>query len=548
MAEPLARSAVIRLLEDAVGLIRQAPAGTLVYHWLGSVPFAFTLLFSYSTVTGTRTTDLRWAGESLLLAVLMMWMNCWRAVYAGKLRQHLSGVPDRPWTVGRAFHLGAIQSFFGASKLVVMPLSFLIVFPWAKTIAFYRNLAVLAGREDVAPRQMMSQARRLAGFKPAQNWAVLAVLIFLQAMLTVNLAIVTAVLPQIVRILTGYESAYSRSSIYFVLNPLFVLLVLAVSWVAFDPFVQAIYCVRCFEGESTATGEDLRCGLRRIRSAATPVLGALIVLMTIVPSARADISQTDLDKAVHQAVQAPEYDWRLPPASGVANTPWIVRVMEGPVAAIRRVASAVGEALGRALRWLLRRLFPNSPSQTPGAAPPGMGLDWTVAALIALVAAAGALFAWQRSRARRFKMKTVAPEVAAPVRLDAADLTPDALPEDQWLELAERCLAEQNFRFALRALYLACLAWLGRRKFLSIHAGKTNHEYEKELNRRARGFPGARGLFAGNVAAFERAWYGQHPVSSEDTAAFRQSMEELKATLARPEGDEMNVSWPYGRR
>ena len=105
MAEPLARSDAIRLLEDAVGLIRQAPAGVLVSYWMGSVPFALALLVSWSSVTNTRTTDASWAGESMVLALLLLWMNCCRTVYAGKLRRHLSGIPDSAWTARRAFRL-----------------------------------------------------------------------------------------------------------------------------------------------------------------------------------------------------------------------------------------------------------------------------------------------------------------------------------------------------------------------------------------------------------------------------------------------------------
>jgi hypothetical protein len=52
--------------------------------------------------------------------------------------------------------------------------------------------------------------------------------------------------------------------------------------------------------------------------------------------------------------------------------------------------------------------------------------------------------------------------------------------------LAARSLEERNFRFALRAYYLANLAWLGRRELLTIHPGKTNREYELELRRKAR--------------------------------------------------------------
>jgi hypothetical protein len=121
---------------------------------------------------------------------------------------------------------------------------------------------------------------------------------------------------------------------------------------------------------------------------------------------------------------------------------------------------------------------------------------------------------------------------AGPVRLDDESLTADRLPEAGWLEMAERCLREGELRLALRAFFLANLAWLGRERFLLIDAGKTNHEFEIELRRRARQSPEARELFSTNVAAFERAWYGLHDVYAEDAREFRLRAEEIKTRLS----------------
>jgi hypothetical protein len=262
------------------------------------------------------------------------------------------------------------------------------------------------------------------------------------------------------------------------------------------------------------------------------VLAALF-LAAPAPS-RADVKPADLGQSVKQVMQAPEYVWRLPAAPVAANSTWLGRISDRILTSIRHAVEAAFRGLGRFIRWLIERLMPSPTGGEPGA-PPGKGLDWTVAALILLVAAAGALFAWQRSRARRSTPAPV-PQMLEAVSLDSPDLTPDLLTEDRWMELAESCLAEQNYRLALRAFYLACLSWLGRRQFLSIHAGKTNREYENELNRRVRELPVARALFSGNVARFERAWYGEHTVSAEDAAQFRQSTEELKAELVRLHG------------
>jgi hypothetical protein len=145
---------------------------------------------------------------------------------------------------------------------------------------------------------------------------------------------------------------------------------------------------------------------------------------------------------------------------------------------------------------------------------------------------AGVVIAIRMARVRRAKESEELPGATpSAIRLDADDLTADRLPEDQWLALAERALAEANPRLALRAFYLASLAWMGRSEYISIHPGKTNREYEIELRRRLRTFPEARALFGANVVAFERAWYGLHEVESEEIGEFRTRVGQMKSML-----------------
>lgn len=530
MAESLGQTGSIRLLEDAVRLVRRASPATMICHPIGAVPMALALLLAWNMATDSRTSDAAWARVALLPTLGLVWMNCWRAVYAGRLRAALSGTAARPWTRGRVLRLVATQSCLGAAKLVLLPMAILVLFPWAETIAFFRYATVLDGSEELSPRQIIARARHAAGLAQRQGWAILPLLAFLQGAIALNLVIALGVLPQIVRILTGYETAYSRGGIYFVLNALFMLLVLTVTWIVFDPFAQAVYTVRYFRAESIETGADLRTGLRRLR-AGGKVAAALVLLALAAPCVRADVTPADLQDSIKQAMQAPEYDWRLPPAPAAANTPWIVRITDRLIQSVQKALRYIGDLLDRFFRWLFERLQSAMPAGPPGAAPTA-ALNWMVVALIAIVLAGVAAIAWQRHRARGSKKAEV--KARGPIRLDAADLTPDLLPEESWLELADKSMAEGNYRFALRALYLASLAWLGRQELLTIHPGKTNHEYEVELRRRTYAQPEARGLFGANVAAFERAWYGLHEVAAEDAAEFRARADEMKRMLARP--------------
>ena len=264
MASALARASAIDLLEEAIDTLRAAPLATLVCHWIGSVPFALAVLIFWNDMTSPGTRDSTCAIESLMLALLLGWMSCWRAVFAGRIQSQIARRPQPTWTGGRIWRLITSQVFLGGTKLVALPLAITITLPMPWTVAFYRNAALLADREDLDLRQLMAKARKLAAPDQRQGWGILLLLAILYLVLIINLAIMLALLPQLVRILAGYESVFSRGGTYFVRSSLFWLATLAVAWIAFDPFIQAVYCIRYFKLESRETGEDLRAALRRL--------------------------------------------------------------------------------------------------------------------------------------------------------------------------------------------------------------------------------------------------------------------------------------------
>ena len=416
--------------------------------------------------------------------------------------------------------------------------------PFRPLVEFYRYAAVLAGREDLDPLQAISKAKRLSGTGRFQCWLLQALLVLLSVIAALNVAVTFIILPQLVKMLTGFESVFTRSGSSFFENRLFLLFVLGATWLVFDPFVQAVYCLRCFQAESIETGEDLRAGLRLIRSgmakgAAAAAVLLLLAVLPVVAQAADSVTPRKLEQAVRQTMQSPEYNWRIPPpATAASDTPWIILATDRAIAAVHAAIVWTARELDKFLRWIFGGLGLGS---VPGGQAPAAALHWSVWAMIALAVAMAGWVLWRARGLRRTKAKTAARPSVAAVKLDDEGLTADRLPEAGWIEMAERAMAEGNLRLALRAFYLANLAWLGRQEFLGIHPGKTNREFEVELRRRARQSPEARERFSANVRAFERAWYGMHEVFPEDAAEFRQRAEEIKTLLGaavpgNPEG------------
>ena len=530
MASAFARASAIDLLEQAVHTLRAAPLATPVCHWIGSVPFALGLLVFWNDMTGPRTSDATCAKESLALAGLLLWMNCWRTVFAGRVERQVGGRAAEPWTRRRLWRLVASQAVCGGTKLVVLPLALVITLPLAWVVGFYRYAGALAGGEDLDLPQLFGRARKLAGFEQRQSWGLLLILSILYVILLVNIAIVLAVLPQLVRILTGYESVFSRSGTYFVDNPMFWLGALALAWLALDPFVQAVYCVRCFQLESRETGEDLRAALRMLRKSAA----AAVLAVMLCTAGRAQVTPANLDRSIEETLRSPEYGWQAASDNArAARVPWLVAVTDRVVDSAKQALRSMARAIDQLAEWLREKF--GRPSKPEIPAPPGAALHWSIYLLIAAIAGLAVLIAWRLRRAGARKPALVGGALGAAIRLEDEHLLADQLPEERWMALAESCEREQDLRSALRALYLANLAWLGHGEWIAIHAGKTNREYELEVRRKARAFPEACAWFAQNIASFERAWYGFHEVSAADTEAFRERVLQMKSEMAQAE-------------
>ena len=82
---------------------------------------------------------------------------------------------------------------------------------------------------------------------------------------------------------------------------------------------------------------------------------------------------------------------------------------------------------------------------------------------------------------------------------------------------------------ALRALYLASLAYLGERELIRIHRAKSNRDYQRELGRRARAAPELSEVFGRNLAVFESSWYGRMEVGPDAIEAFVANLDRMKA-------------------
>ena len=534
----------LETIEAAVHLLRVAPVVTLATYYAGALPFILGLLFFWADMSRSPFARQHAVEAALGLSGLFVWMKFWQAVFAQKLRAQLSGEAPAPLTLARAGRIFYTQTALQPAALFVLPLALIPALPFAWVYAFYQNLTAQADTDAPSLRALVARSWRLALLWPAQNHVILAVMSLFGAFVLAGFCITGMMLPELVKVLFGIETVFSRSG-EAMLNTTFFTAMAALTYLCVDPILKAIYVLRVFQGEALRSGEDLRAALKPFASVAQRLAACFIICLTLAgampvkaestkPSSPAteNIPPQQLDRAINEVIQQRKYTWRLPREKTVESS----EAEPGIIASFfQRVGKMIRDSLRAVFDWLervLRKLFGSPRTPAPGSSGYGwiMTKQMLLYGLLAVVVSAVALLLLRFWKKRRRQADVIATQAIQPVP-DLADenVAADQLPEDGWTSLARELLGRGEFRLALRAFYLASLASLAERNLVSLARFKSNRDYERELQRRAHAFPNLQSVFGENVSAFDRVWYGRHEATGELVTRFAANVERIKA-------------------
>jgi uncharacterized protein DUF4129 len=522
----------VDLYEEAVYLLKRAPASALAAYYAGSLPFVLGFLFFWADMSQSAFAYDHCAPAALGLALLFTWMMYWQAIFVRELDAELSGAPAPAWWSRGTRRLGFLQIALQPTKFLVLPIALLVLLPFATVYAFYQNLMAVPDDESASAARAIGAARKQAAIWQSQNWTLLAILALLEVVVFANVGVAILLGPYLLKLLLGVESEFTRSGLA-TLNTTFLAVTAGLTYLIMNPLAKAVYLLRHFYAESVETGEDLR-----IAQAFLPVL--LLLLLPGLATAQAAqpipvpaVSVEQLNHAIDDVIHRAEFTWRLPrPPHPVENNPnWFIRATEAVINAMVRGARQLGRWVDQFINWLaekLKSMLPGFHGNQPGA--DSRKLRALLYSLLAAVVLLLGWLLWQTLRSRRKVRAANAAVLAAPlVMLTDADLEADQQPLDQWLQLARDSMARQELRQALRAFYLAGLAYLAERSLISIQRGKSNHDYARELGRKARATPEVVTVFVQNMGVFERSWYGMHAVDLGTLEQFESNLAKMRA-------------------
>ncbi|MCP4350781.1 MAG: hypothetical protein GY795_35395 [Desulfobacterales bacterium] len=530
----------IEIIEEAVHLLRISPINLLSSYYIGSLPFVLGLLYFWGDMSRNAFADEYCVPASMGIAVLFIWMKCWHSVFAANIMAMTSKSEIPAWSFRSIMRLVATQTIIQPSGLFLVPLALVLAFPFGWVYAFYQNLLVQPYDKTVEIKNAITESVRQAKLWPGQNHIMLYIMILLGFITLFNVGIVIFMLPYILKKYLGIETVFTMSGINAVFNTTFLATVCGVTFLCTDPLVKTVYVLRCFYGLSLMSGDDLKARLRYFFPHSKLTLGLMLVItgcvLQYVPALASypagtrsgpgmAVSPEELDSSVKEIMTRREFTWRMPREKKEDNE---TSLFAGPFEKIIKWIKILYTKSEKILKDWLEKIpkWDLSQKVKQGGWKIWVRLLFYLVLIFAVILLAVYLVKYLIARKKNQIQIT---DDITPAMPDLTDdnVKADELPTDQWKALALELIEKGSLRLALRALYLATLAYLAEEKLISIAKYKSNRDYETELKRRAHEKKELLGIFSASVNFFDRVWYGMYEINIDDVNLFADDQERI---------------------
>ena len=560
------RHSAFDLADEAWCLLRQAPVATLAWYYLPTTLFVFGFLFFFVEMTANPHA-IRWVGSySLGLALGYPVLRACQTLFCSRLYREITGRPAlrcTPWTVLRLIWIHTTTSI---AAVLLIPVSMGLVLPWSWHYAYHQHLLTWTRPKLEPSLAWHTRAWSLALTQSKQHTVFFFFQILARFFLFVVGLVLAGVLPGLLKSLFGLDTALSTSKWWLFNTSVWAILIGAV-YLFMDPLVKAFFVLRAFYAESVRSGDDLRGELRQCRErrglGAATAKGAVVLLVVAwglsggPPVAAQEVeTRGGVGAVVWEGEADPEFDQSMEAAlektSRRRHFSWRMELdpsWEGYDEEDDEVADRVAESLESLIRsfsepvkelfaWLGRQFTNTGGGGTAPAMGPRSGKDWaeglkTGAKGLLVVMGILMVILLYRSRKNLLPAAHGAPEdhfLEIP-DLEDESLLATQLPEEDWLRIAEELRRKGEWRTALRALFLASLATLGRHELIRISRAKSNREYAREVHRKAHQIPVVYDEMVQGVRVFEQSWYGWVEADEGSFNTLRGHVERIRGGL-----------------
>lgn len=524
----------LEIVEEASFVLKHHFSAILPIYYIGALPFVLAFSYFWTDMSHSAFARDHIIPESLLLAILFVWMKCWHAVFCRKMLSIIRVQPAPGWHIKQVLKIISSQSFFSASAVFIMPVAMITTIPFGWVFAFYQNIP-MADNGRRTPKEIISRAWEAASLWPGQNHLILCILSVITVLTFFNMGIAVYILPYLLKTLLGVDTVFSLSG-FSILNTTFLIIVSGLTYLVVDPLLKTVYTLRYFYVFSVKSGDDIRTDMINLRSAGKVITCLLFfVLLSSYssnaaaaddPGATVNQSSTfklaspeEINSSIEKVTRESEFAWRL------QNNK--VDEDKNDIGAIERFILWIKDYIVRAGKYIFKLIiewikkFAGEKKQNESNDLWKSNVFLIMYFIFAVLLCILAIVIWrQYQRKRKPPAKITAQGIPSVPDLTDDYVNPVELPAERWLHMGYDLMQRQSFRLALRAFYLAILSQLAEKKLIMIARYKTNLDYLTELKRRDHEHMELIKLFSVNIQLFDRSWYGMHEVTDTILSGF----------------------------
>ncbi|MCJ8330471.1 MAG: hypothetical protein HRT89_14675 [Lentisphaeria bacterium] len=532
----------VQLMDEAVLLLKQIPIGHFIIYYLGTLPFIIVFLYFWIDQSIGNFADEHALLGAVVLAVLYLFMKVLQANFCALMYNKICGMNEKiPWS--KQSEIVVTQCICQPICLVLTVLTFFTFFLTPVFMAFSNSLLVFSAT-GLSHREATKKARSHSVLRYDQNVCSYLFICLIILLIVVNCLLLLFFLPMLIK-------AVLDSQHILVQNPQMIwnigflnmtVLISTLLYIVFDPYIKALYVIRIFYIESKNNAGDLLEELRAIRAVrpqAKPGKALMLLLFCffmINSDLQASQAENRFDDAIDKTMSETEFSWRMPKELTIPdeNLKPLERFVETINKAVKGFVSSIGDLLESIVNWI-SSLFPKTAPTTTGSWFKNINFQaiLMIVFYIVLFLLLGFLVFVLLKIINKYKKspkETKAHDFVHTERPDLMDeaVTADELADDQWMIMADEKMNDGEYLLALRAMYLSLLSGLGERGFIRIRKFKSNKDYCKEIDRRARSVPRLMEIFSENVLVFEESWYGLYTVDKSILLDFRKNIEKIR--------------------
>ncbi len=539
------------IIEESLLVLRSIPSHWYLLYLCGTLPFIFVFVYYWTEMNRNVMTDNSIVSLSFILAFLFIWMRCWQSIFMRLIQAFVCGESACDFSFSVIGRLITAHIVLQPCCIILRILSWILLFSFSWVYAFFQNIIVIAGEKDNQLRNIYHESLNQSTLWQTQNILFIIVSFVFRFIVFINILLCAIIIPYLLKTLLGIDTLFS-SGLWYVGDTMFLVTILALTYLCSDPLVKTFYLLRYFYGSSINKGRDIKADLYSLAKEKT-ILIFCIIGFSICTSCFFQnplnagqqsnssvlnnhiVSNNNLDKAIRSEMQHPKYKWKLPKEHSQLNNASRPHFIQKLIDWIKSIINWIKEKIRAIGNWIKSffKFSPNLDIKDSSTWFDKITAGKTIVILlsvIVLVVLFSILAKYNFFRRVKNEQKKEADTNLHPDIKDE-NITADQLPDDEWLVLAKNLLNKGEKTLALRAYFLSILSHLGQNKLITIKLFKTNRDYLNEVINKAHVFPMLSTPFSQNVKLFECAWYGLHNVTNEILEKFINNLEFIKANI-----------------